>query len=852
VFETATSDFIAKSGLDAYFFLRYLLMLLKVFVVVALAILPILLPINYLGGKSGDQVHGLDRLAWSNVAPSETRRYWAHLVMALVLIIVFCYMFYSEMRKYVRLRQAYLTSPQHRLRASATTVLVSGIPAHLLMVQKLVELYDVFPGGIRNVWINRDYEKLQEKVEERDDFAKKLEKAETELIAMCTKKHLRRLAKSAKKDPKAAAAREKAEGASEDHAVGPGMSSGNPHQIPEHIRDPRSETPHKRRMRLDAVKAINPLPAVSGVFSGVGQGLKGGVKKIACMMTDNEHFDREVSGRSLQQRPTLETRQTSRSSRNSITMRGSTLVGEDGQYIVLHETTTHDRSHPEESTDSHPGSVAVKKRSAWNKKVHRRVEEDETPLSAPSPTSPTQAAHPERVNTIKKVVYPKAYDELYENDQGGEPVWKKYVSEKDRPTMRLPLFKWMIPLPLIGKKVDTIYYCRKEVARLNLEIEMDQEIPENYPQMNSAFVQFNQQVAAHMACQCVSYHVPQYMAPRHIEVSPNDVVWGNMKMQWWERYCRHALILLATAGLVIGWAFPVAAVGLISQINYLSDTFKWLEWLKNLPDSALGLISGVLPPLLLGILMALLPIILRLFARIQGCHTGMAIEKTVQGMYFAFLFIQVFLVVSISSGITTVVEEISKEPFKTPQILATNLPKASNFFFSYMLLQAFSVSGAALLQIATLLINFVVSPIMDTTARDKFQRATNLQEIKWGTFFPIYTNLACIGIVYSVISPLILIFNIITFSLFWVVYRYNLLFVVNFRFDTGGLLFPRAIDQLFTGIYVMEVCLIGLFFLVRDSQNNVACFPQAIIMTIATILTAVFQSTLQRAFRFVP
>jgi len=26
----------------------------------------------------------------------------------------------------------------------------------------------------------------------------------------------------------------------------------------------------------------------------------------------------------------------------------------------------------------------------------------------------------------------------------------------------------------------------------------------------------------------------------------------------------------------------------------------------------------------------------------------------------------------------------------------------------------------------------------------------------WGTFFPVYTNLACIGIVYSVISPLIL------------------------------------------------------------------------------------------------
>jgi hypothetical protein len=155
VFETATSDFIAKSGLDAYFFLRYLLMLLKIFAAIALVILPILLPINFLGGKGGKDVQGLDRLAWTNIAPSHTQRYWAHLLLAITLICAFCYMFYDELRKYVRMRQAYLTSPQHRLKASATTVLVSAIPTSWLTVQRLVELYDVFPGGIRNVWINR-------------------------------------------------------------------------------------------------------------------------------------------------------------------------------------------------------------------------------------------------------------------------------------------------------------------------------------------------------------------------------------------------------------------------------------------------------------------------------------------------------------------------------------------------------------------------------------------------------------------------------------------------------------------------------------------------------------------------
>lgn len=103
------------------------------------------------------------------------------------------------------------------------------------------------------------------------------------------------------------------------------------------------------------------------------------------------------------------------------------------------------------------------------------------------------------------------------------------------------------------------------------------------------------------------------------------------------------------------------------------------------------------------------------------------------------------------------------------------------------------------------------------------------------------------------ISPLILLFNIVTFSLFWFVYRYNTLYVTKFRFDTGGLLYPKAINQLFTGLYVMELCLIGLFFLVRDADENgnavgTPCQGQAIIMIIVLVFTIFFQILLNRAF----
>src|SRR5437016_3278307 len=94
-----------------------------------------------------------------------------------------------------------------------------------------------------------------------------------------------------------------------------------------------------------------------------------------------------------------------------------------------------------------------------------------------------------------------------------------------------------------------------------------------------------------------------------------------------------------------------------------------------------------------------------------------------------------------------------------------------------------------------------------------------------------------------------MVFNVITFSLFWFVYRYNTLYVTKFRFDTGGLLFPKAVNQLFTGIYVMEICLIGMFFLVRDDNDGVACKGQAICMIIVLVITVLYQYLLNEAFR---
>lgn len=721
------------------------------------------------GTDSGPRwnVSGLDQLAWGNVKPTHTSRYWAHLVMALIVIFYVCAVFFDELRGYIRLRQAYMTSPQHRLRASATTVLVTAIPPSWLNVDSLVTLFDVFPGGVRNIWINRNFDDLNEKVKERNDLALKLEAAETELIVRCKKAALKKAKADAKKAGKGKHSAEDQEKMATDQraaqlAMGPGVSSGDPHQAHTLREMLNQENDSNKRNTSDGsrAKVFDPaLTAAGAVGQGVemlGKSVLGGLKKV------------EVGLDSTLNR----TGGYVEAANDVVPPRPPTPPMANADSLATQVSAESDHCEPEAAEANHNKKDRPNmppKRPSWKtRRSHNSrksvPEPDEYPLTGPD--TPVEGEHPrgsderqmdkerdiEKRNSPKEgdevdgETYPIAYNEDFDDQDYGEPRWKDYIGQKDRETMRLPIFgwNWMPSLWLIGKKVDTIDHCRKELARLNLEIEVDQQHPERFPLMNSAFIQFNHQVAAHMACQSVTHHLPKQMAPRIVEISPDDVIWDNMSIKWWERYIRTFGIVTLVSAMVVGWAFPVAFTGLLSQLTYLEGTFSWLAWIRKLPDWLISAVQGILPPLFLAILMALLPLILRFLSRTQGLHTGMAIELTVQNYYFAFLFVQLFLVVTIAASFGTILQNITNVT-SWPQLLALNIPKSSNYFFSYMILQAMSVSAGALVQIFGLISWFILAPIMDGTARKKWARTTNLAQMQWGTFFPVYTVLASIG-----------------------------------------------------------------------------------------------------------
>jgi len=429
-----------KCGLDGYFFIRLLRAMLIIFVPLMGIIVTVLLPINYNGGQNNhlsivngtlvtSKVTGLDQLSWQNVAPTETTRYWAHLVCAVLAISWTLYRIYREKVKFIEVRQRFLTSPDHRLKASARTVLITNIPREYRSKEALEALYDVFVDNDDRskltVWVNRDYGFLRALVARCRKLRHTLEKEELSIIRKVNTKY--------QKSKEVIALEKTAENTSQDsvtHEVG---NDAHP-----------------------------------------------------------EHDEQSIS--------------------------------------TAYQTDCHEKS------------------QLWHKYL------------TPSATS--------QISLI----------------QGKDGSWK-------------PASSFKIWASGEKKKVPKVAWLRAEIARLNVQVgsllpKLDDE--ELFQKQNSAFIQFDRQMAAHMACSLVSHNKAGRMSPRFLEVAPHEIIWRNMGVTSWGRFVRTCIALVLFVAMLVLWGIPTTFLGTLSQLGNLRATIRWLYWLKLWPSWIISLIAGKL------------------------------------------------------------------------------------------------------------------------------------------------------------------------------------------------------------------------------------------------------------------
>ena len=426
----------------------------------------------------------------------------------------------------------------------------------------------------------------------------------------------------------------------------------------------------------------------------------------------------------------------------------------------------------------------------------------------------------------------------------GTEWWNRHATQRER--CRLPPWgiKWLPGMFFFGQKVDLIDHYRYSLDRINKELQQQRSSVQQSGS-GSAIVEFNEARAAHLASQAVHHPQPFLMRARYIEPSVNQIIWKNVSLSWKQQYVRMLGIGALMVVLCVCCIVPSAFTGLLSQLAYLATLWTWLDWLHAIPTWVQGILQGVLPAILLATISLILPMILERLILELGVQTDTAAELILQDYFFGFLFVQIFLVVSIAATIAAALSGLQSD-LGLAATIAFGLPKASNYFLSYIMLQGLSVSAGALLQPGQLC-RYILSLLRNGTPRESWEGQK--QDVRWSTVYPVYTNLAVIGLVYSVVSPLILIVNVLAFALSLVVQHHKMRRISRSAVDTGGLVYYNAINHLFIGLYVMETYLALLFWLVRNEHNGVACPGQAIIMALLLLGTWFYQSLLNQAYR---
>ena len=77
-------------------------------------------------------------------------------------------------------------------------------------------------------------------------------------------------------------------------------------------------------------------------------------------------------------------------------------------------------------------------------------------------------------------------------------------------------------------------------------------------------------------------------------------------------------------------------VGFISNIHSVCSTYKWLGWVCKAPTIIVSIVQGFASTVLLVVLFMLVPIIMRMLARLEGIPQKTGVELSLMNRFFMF------------------------------------------------------------------------------------------------------------------------------------------------------------------------------------------------------------------------
>ncbi len=795
------------AGFDAVILLRVYSTALRICLIMSLYGMFIIVPTNITGGQSysgaATSINSFNQLSMSNIQHYDSRM-WVHGVGVYLFTGITCYLLYRDFEEYRVLRHEFLRRKQPHLR----TILVEGIPTHLRSNGRLLAYFcTLYPGAVSSVYLPHDVSYLRSLLQEREDVLGKLELSlmrkqeagagqfhKTGFLGFGRMVESIPVFEQCLKHLNSAIAREQSRydmGA----RVGEGGSGGwgvlfpiprSKSFIIDNDKGENSDEPQIRDIWPSSLTSdleevgvgidCNGAGPIERIILtrgriGVGQGSPLSFGTVSGGSGGGRFLSILLKGTEWLQRKWMTTKWKWGDGR-----------GEE-QTLATEPLTDHDEM------------------------LHNNLE-----------NAPLMGSSRRRSDDDNEEGYLTSRAEK-DGINGSTAIRMKYGSAADSRRGDEEEGTW-------NNNIDTSSSSHRQRRPMNdkrakrTSDDWDEPISDDDSLAASrAFMTFRTFAAATTAQQVLHCARPYKMAVVPAP-EPYDVYWPNIIVSRRTRATRWIVVELVLTSAMIFFPMLVALLSFELSADHLIQRSTIFS---NFCEHSKIFRAGVelIQPLLLLSVMSLLPTLLYWVGTVEGLISYSQNQLAIFSRMYAFLVVNALLVTTFAGSIFDVLGAIIDHPSHTFMLLGETLPKMAGFFCNYVIIRAFSGLSLELTRVTSLISAwFHVWISRNETLHNQRRRVihgirayVDPGAFPYGRIFAHDLLVLTVCLTYACLAPLILIAGILFFSMSYVVYKHQVLYVYEPSFETGGSFFPAAFRRFIFALFTAQATMIGMFLL---------------------------------------
>ncbi|KAI3707349.1 hypothetical protein L6452_25791 [Arctium lappa] len=173
---------------------------------------------------------------------------------------------------------------------------------------------------------------------------------------------------------------------------------------------------------------------------------------------------------------------------------------------------------------------------------------------------------------------------------------------------------------------------------------------------------------------------------------------------------------------------------------------------------------------------------------------------------------------------------LHQPPTQIPRTIEISIPMKATFFVTYIMVDGWAGMAGEILWLKPLIMFHLKNMLIVKTERDR-EKAMNPKSIDFPEAIPSLQLYFLMGVVYAVVTPILLPFILIFFAFAYFVYRHQVINVYNQRYESAAAFWPHVHTRILASLLISQILLLGLLSTKKVANST----PVLVVLPVLTI-----------------